>query len=331
MTDIKYSIIVPTYNSRQYIETLFSSLREVQNSEIIIIDDGSEDRTLQIVNDLSRKLLNGISVKIFSIKHSGPSAARNIGIQNASGERILFVDSDDTVDGQELNRLSLRQMDSDIISFSNTNRRELINSTTGKYSLVTFIIQRSGVPEFLAGPVDKLYRTKFLKSKDVSFNESVYKGEDLLFNVEAILKANAIELTGPSFYHINYTDNSLTRGIDRTRLNNSKQFIQAGLHVLSTLPASNHPDPDNLRGLLVRTSIKNDLQYAIHHGYKCAELEAYKQWLVSEIPARLRKNIRYDNLLQAFELKLIFNNHHWILDKYIALLKHAYILKRKVE
>jgi len=89
------SVIIPAFNSEKYIEqTITSALNQTyKNLEIIVVDDGSTDRTLEIVKQLSEK---DNRIKYFSIPPAGrPSVPRNFGIQKANGEFIAFLDSDD--------------------------------------------------------------------------------------------------------------------------------------------------------------------------------------------------------------------------------------------
>ncbi len=89
------SVIIPAFNSEKYIEQAINSAisQTYQNLEIIVVDDGSTDRTLEIVKQLSEK---DNRIKYFSIPPAGrPSVPRNFGIQKANGEFIAFLDSDD--------------------------------------------------------------------------------------------------------------------------------------------------------------------------------------------------------------------------------------------
>lgn len=112
---IKYSFIIPTYNSEK---TIFKCLNSVLNQEscdyeVLIIDDGSTDNTLNIVTELSKK---NDKIKIKKNSHKGISEIRNIGICNSIGDYIIFVDSDDYVNSELLSVLN--KYDDDVIKFS---------------------------------------------------------------------------------------------------------------------------------------------------------------------------------------------------------------------
>ncbi len=96
--EIKFSIIIPTYNSENFIANCLKSLilqhSERYSFEILIIDDCSSDKTIDKINEFKMKLpITILSTKI----NSGPGVARNIGLENCKGEWILFLDSDDSL------------------------------------------------------------------------------------------------------------------------------------------------------------------------------------------------------------------------------------------
>ena len=91
---MKFSIIVPAYNVAQYIEECIESIlnQDYDNYEIIVVDDGATDETPKILDEIASK---SEKVRVIHQKNGGLSAARNSGIEAASGEYILFLDGDD--------------------------------------------------------------------------------------------------------------------------------------------------------------------------------------------------------------------------------------------
>lgn len=110
----KISVIIPVYNSEKYLrKTLESLLNQTMKSfEVIMVNDGSSDSSLDIMNEYREKY---IMSRIINIKNSGASAARNIGIEYAQGEYLSFIDSDDFISPIFLERLY------DIISKNNAD------------------------------------------------------------------------------------------------------------------------------------------------------------------------------------------------------------------
>lgn len=98
----KVSVIMPCYNAEGYIRAAITSVLEndYANVECIVIDDGSMDNSLEVINSIHDKRL-----RVFSIENSGGGYARNIGLQHACGEYIAFLDSDDLLDKKGLSVL----------------------------------------------------------------------------------------------------------------------------------------------------------------------------------------------------------------------------------
>ena len=90
------SIIIICYNNEKYIKNCLDSvIRKLNNNiEIIIVDDGSTDSSYNII---SKRIVNIENIKLISIKNSGISIARNVGLKNAVGKYIMFIDGDDYI------------------------------------------------------------------------------------------------------------------------------------------------------------------------------------------------------------------------------------------
>lgn len=91
--EILLSYIIPIYNCELYVERCLNSLNIPDNVEIIVIDDGSNDKSIELVNKFEKK--NNINLRLYKIQHHGLAYARNLGIQQARGGYIAFLDSDD--------------------------------------------------------------------------------------------------------------------------------------------------------------------------------------------------------------------------------------------
>ena len=95
MCDI--SIVIPIYNVEKYLRKCLDSVYSLNldNKEVILVNDGSTDTSINILNEFKNKYPN--KTKIISQKNQGLSEARNIGIKNSNGKYILFIDSDDFI------------------------------------------------------------------------------------------------------------------------------------------------------------------------------------------------------------------------------------------
>ena len=101
---MKFSIIVPVYNVEKYIKDCLTSIlnQTYDNFEVIVVNDGSPDNSEEIIKDLAKK---DKRIKYFKKENGGISDTRNFGIEKSTGEFFLFVDSDDTINEDLLEKL----------------------------------------------------------------------------------------------------------------------------------------------------------------------------------------------------------------------------------
>ena len=101
---VKLSFIIPAYNCENYLRKCVESIiqQNIKSYEILIINDGSTDATLDIALQLEKEYID--YVKVYSQTNNGAAAARNSGLRLSSGEYIVFVDSDDMIYGNSLDK-----------------------------------------------------------------------------------------------------------------------------------------------------------------------------------------------------------------------------------
>ena len=147
-----FSIICPTYNVEKYVsECIDSILSQTFNDwEMIIVDDESEDKTKDVINDYSKDK----RIKFFSKKHSGQTETRNFGVKYAIGEYILFLDSDDLLNKNTLEYLSflIHKKKYDILSFQMTkfNKKQELDDVSIKKHIYQ-ILKNDEILEYYYG------------------------------------------------------------------------------------------------------------------------------------------------------------------------------------
>lgn len=118
--DVKISVIVPVYNSEEYLDRCIESIlgQTYKSFELIIVDDGSSDNSWKILEVYSKR---DNRIKIIHQENAGPGIARNRGIEEATGEYVVFVDSDDFIDKNYFSKLSKKTEDVIFIDVNQVN------------------------------------------------------------------------------------------------------------------------------------------------------------------------------------------------------------------
>ena len=220
MLDDLVSIIVPIYNAEKYINKCINSLlnQSYSNLEIILIDDGSTDASPELIDGY---VVQDARVKVKHQRNCGVSAARNAGLNLATGEWIAFVDSDDTVDVEYIEKLLPQNLDVEmslcgmtrIYQNGDTLRWRLYhdgrtNVATGIRSIEEVMTELNFYA--LTGPVCKLFRNSILKREQIRFPVDMSLGEDSVFVFSYLRFVQNVWLVGSWLYNYNSVENSLT-------------------------------------------------------------------------------------------------------------------------
>lgn len=227
----KVSIIIPVYNKAPYLDSCISSVinQTYKNLEIIIIDDGSTDNSLEICEKYRKK---DERIQLISQENQGVSVARNKGIQKASGEWIYFLDADDYLELDAFEILVneiIQDKEIDLIEFgakkwqNNELVGERIPSKKQIYTDNIKLIKENEVKPFSAC----LHFTKkdLLINNKIQFDEDLKHNEDALFMYKVFLNSKRTLVMDKCFYNIVLSENSATRsGVKKVQLLNNIQF-----------------------------------------------------------------------------------------------------------
>lgn len=192
-TNIKISIIIPVYNVENYLEECLNSAlnQTLKEIEIIAVNDGSTDRSPEILN----KYQNNPTVTIINQSNQGLSVARNVGLKKASGEYIMFLDSDDWIDADMCEKLynkakkfNVPLVICDIMQFWENGKSTVYNNLQtnenriySKEELYQFLLsQKLG-----CHVMNKLYLRYYMNLYKCSFEPGIYY-EDLIFSFKII-------------------------------------------------------------------------------------------------------------------------------------------------
>lgn len=206
--NVKVSIIVPVYNGEKYLPKCLDSLvnQTLSDIEIVIINDGSKDNSHDVIDKYASVYSNKIVYK--KIKNGGVSNARNMALDMANGEYILFCDCDDYIDLDMCETLynKAKETHSEYIVcgyYSEDEKGKFKKMSLGNMSEYSKSLEENPNIIFDSNSfiASKLISKKIIDKYNIRFNKKYNIFEDLLFAYMTMLKANKIEKVNKAFYH----------------------------------------------------------------------------------------------------------------------------------
>lgn len=203
---MKISVIIPVYNSEKYVRRCIDSViaQTYQNWEMILVDDGSVDNSLAILQEYENK---DTRVKVVHQDNAGPGSARNTGIACATGEYIVFIDSDDRVNKEYFRKLSMKKEDVVFIDVNQVDEKfrllksEQMSSYRG-LSKDRFLRQQM-TGKINWGGVRKAVKRKLLLNNGIGFSKYQI-GEEAIYSFLVLWNANSYSfINGPVYEYVN--------------------------------------------------------------------------------------------------------------------------------
>lgn len=232
----KLSVIVPIYNAQETLRKCVDSIlaQTYTDLEVVLVDDGSTDNSLAICNEYAER---DSRVVVYHKENAGLVAARKSGLQQASGEYIGFVDSDDFVDADMYEVLmSAAQRDGSDIAIGgiildypteskvayNALPEGFYDAERMKAEVYPQFLAHSGFVRFgiIPGVVVKVFRKAVLERALPMVSDAVKMGEDSAITSFAIYNAASISVVKHTAYHYIQGDNSMIRSFNPNRLQN---------------------------------------------------------------------------------------------------------------
>ena len=286
------SVVVPVFNSEKYIEECVNSIlaQTYSDIELLLIDDGSTDNSLEIIKVLSKK---NDKIRVFYQENSGPSVARNVGIKNSLGEWIAFVDSDDVLGIRHIEQLikysEMMEYERGII----VSQFEIINSANGISTDIKDVNENhtleihpiNEIYDLFAkylfnSPCTKLYKRDVLNDNKIIFPVDRCFGEDLIFNIkyfESIKPEKYVILPEVNYFYRS-VEGSLSHKYYDNKYEISMEQYRATLEVMDRVNVSEND---------IRRCKKDQLQYVLY----CLD------YYLREMPDNIIKRIKKTNFI----------------------------------
>lgn len=207
---MKFSIVIPVYNVEHYLgECLHSIVNQTyRNLEIIIVNDGSTDQSLDIINEYAKK---DSRIVVINQRNQGLSIARNVGIEKATGDYLIFVDSDDYISTdvcqKAIDKIQKGSLPDMLIyaRFRFYNGKYVEDKIAGSNYVSTYVgvdyLRKTSLDNiFYASACNKIYNKKFIERNQLRFIKDIYH-EDLYFTFCSLIFANKVNLLPSTYYY----------------------------------------------------------------------------------------------------------------------------------
>ncbi len=219
MSDNLVSIVVPVYNAENYLSECVNSIigQSYKNLEIILVNDGSTDSSLELCRELAK---SDSRISVIDQKNNGVSSARNAGIGKCTGKWVAFIDSDDIVADNYIEKLLAGVGGSELAycDFSTLEEGKYTNfgfvngefdiPLLAKACLANRITGMEGNPTNFGVPWAKLFSMEIIKSSGLRFTEGLAYMEDMLFTLEYLMHCNNVSHVDDNLYIYRMNPNS---------------------------------------------------------------------------------------------------------------------------
>lgn len=244
-TDISplISVIVPVYNCEKYLQSCLESLlfQDFKDFEVICVNDGSTDRSLSIIEEyaaLDKRFV------VINKENSGPSDARNIGLELAAGKYIMFLDSDDYYSQNTFKRIRkelIKSKKPDAIIFGTELFPDNPRASDWHYAVLTTrdeYYDKIDEKTMLTVPYLKVYswrccfKRSFINENNLRFNTEFKYGEDAIFMFEAVPRLRGISVISDKLYHYRHFN---SESLMNTVVKMPVEFTNQQLRILDKL------------------------------------------------------------------------------------------------
>lgn len=229
---MKVSIIVVAYNIEKFIGRCLSSIvnQTYKNIEIIIVNDGSKDNTL---NEIKKFIDVDKRIILLDQNNSGVMVARENGYKLASGEYILFVDGDDWLKNNAIERLveKATETESDIVCYKflyiDEDKKERLSHQNNEFITFDKMTNDEFLRAILLSKVipsiwSKFIKLDFIKDNNIKINNNLQYAEDLAFSVQLAINKPNVSMCNEHLYYYFQRQNSVTKLIDNKILDIDK-------------------------------------------------------------------------------------------------------------
>ena len=345
MNRISFTVLIPVYNVEKYLKQCLDSVlnQTYKNFEIILINDGSTDNSGKICDIYAQ---NDIRIKVYHQKNKGLARARYEGMKYSKGLFTLFLDSDDYWEKNLLEDIYkiIENKDIDLVIFNYkkvSEKGEIIskNISSLKNDMIYTTKNKLEIYEqmFFTDKLNSIWRkaikTSLIKLEDYFDYLDIENGEDNMFSLPLLIRAEKILNIGDKFYNYRYNPKSITNIFKESKIKDEYMREQYSLLYLEKLNLASKNNIKKLNNFFIQKMLIHILILGYSDKEKSEKMKILK---------KMKKNYLSRKDIELFEIKDIklrlkiicilykFNKNNLIFI-YISLLKYLGVLKRKIK
>lgn len=306
------SIIIPAYNAENYIkECLIKICKQTySNIEIIVINDGSTDNTLQEIKKVKDK-----RIRLFTTENKGVSSARNLGISKSKGKYLMFMDADDYLENNAIEILYKKIMDYDvdIIRYNGYEENKNHNFKKIEFNLennkiLSSVYDKEVIINTVFNPTDSIRCYSpllFMKNNNIKkFNDNLVYLEDKIFYLENFLNNKKILFTNEYLYYYRFNEKSKTKDTNNFLIN-LKNIIDTKKYAENILKNIGFENEE-----LLKASYGVLILYRLDYLASSVSIKEFKQVLKSlftdaKLSETLKFNTKYLNKNKSIQYKIL--------------------------
>ena len=304
------SVIVPVYNVEKYLLRCVESIQNqtYKNLEIILVDDESPDKCPEICDKLA---VQDARIKVIHKKNGGLGLARNSGLEEVTGEYVTFIDSDDWISKEHIEKLhtELTKQKADAVIGSHTSVDADGKETLHRISLAEGLFEENEILNDIVLPligadIDypndvqvnasccmNLYKTDIIRKHDLKFISEKYAvAEDLYFNIDFFLSSTRISAVNEVGYYYYENENSISRKYDPKRFERTINYYNTLYKQVSA------------------HGLQDKIAYRIDRSYLMKIRVAIRHIILSDLKRKEKKH-EIKNILHHEITKKVLNNY----------------------
>ena len=313
--NIKISIIVPIYNAEKYIRRCIESIlkQTYPNIELILINDGSNDKSLEICEEYKK---NDERIVLVNKNNEGVSVARNTGIEKATGELISFVDADDYLERSFLQELlnimnkynvkyvtcGYNRVYDNYVEQINNNLSEILMTSDEYLNKILNVQTGYGFAHM------KLINKSVIG--DIRFDKTLKVGEDALFNVMLCQKLDKVVIFNKPLYNYYFNPNSVVRKFDENYYQKYLKSMEKMTSYINNKYINDYEINQNLQNYIAYHILLICVNYCYHPENKENNRKKLKEVCKKEIFKKAIQESSYNDMSITRKISLFTLKHN---------------------